>query len=277
MKKAIKVIVVVGLCLLIAGGAVFAIGMSKIGWDFKKLSNVDVTTESMVIADDFNSINVNASVTDISILQSEDNKVTVDYCIVKNKNGEVIRQIIPAVQDGVLVCKEEQIKEERFGFGYADESLVIKMPADKIVELNVVANTGNIKIGSENTERTFSSINIEASTGNLKFEGKTISQNNLNVKMATGNVKFNADVVAKAISINASTGNIKGDAKIDFDSLVIETSTGSVKINTALSKDNYSFLYSTSTGDCNIDPFIGGAKQISIKTSTGDIDIYFAE
>ena len=90
MKKAIKVILVVGLCLLIAGGAIFAIGMSKIGWDFNKLSSVDVTTESMAIENDFNTISVNASVADVQILQSEDDKVTVDYYIVKDKKGETV-------------------------------------------------------------------------------------------------------------------------------------------------------------------------------------------
>ena len=299
MKKAAIIIVIIGVCLLIAGGAVFLVGMSKTNWDFSGLANREYVRETAVFsADEVNEIVVNVSTENVTFMDAEDDSITVEYVIVKNKNGKILREAVPVLTDGVLRCVEEEKAFSFMGFGFSgDKNIVVKVPTGKVLAVSVTVSTGDVAFDQASETRTFSALNVQTSTGKVTIKGKTACENGFAVETTTGKVLIEGDVTCGDATITTSTGEIKvsapftasktelvtttGDidfsASIAFDSLTVETTTGDVSLHMAGKKEQYSYNYSASTGKSNVSSFTSGNKRIDITVSTGDIELYFAE
>ena len=103
MKKAVYVILIIGVSLLLVGGTVFFIGMTKLGWDFNALATVDIIEESASFeSKDVQEIILDVNIADIKIIRAEDDKITVNYFILKNKKGEAVREKIQTLSEGKL-------------------------------------------------------------------------------------------------------------------------------------------------------------------------------
>lgn len=301
MKKAVIIILIIGAVLLVAGGITFAVGMSKLGWDFKALNNTDYEEQTASFAaTEVQEIVVDVDTANVSFVQADDDQITVEYYVVKDKKGNVLRQVVPALADGVLNCKlEEERKASFMSFGFGrEENVVVKVPQGKVVVVTLKGTTGNIVFGQEGKERTVYSLSLKGTTGNIELKGTTVCQHNaaievttgnvkfagqvqcagdVTVKASTGNVKFNAALTAAKIMVETSTGNVTCTAPLSFDSLAVETSTGNVTVLADGAKEGYAFAYETSTGTCNQPNFVFGGKSIHIKTSTGNINLSFAQ
>ena len=300
MKKGIIAIIVIVCLLLLIGGGVFTLLMWRAGWDVAKLSNVDYIEESASFeADEVTSFTVELGTKDVYVVQSEDDKITVQYYSIKTKKGVVLSEVVPTITDGALLCKEEVKNRSVMVFDFhKDEKLVIKVPADKVADYSLKVSTGNIVFGEADKVQKVGSLAIEASTGNVTMVGNTLCEKELTLGASTGNLKITGRVeCAGAVNAKASTGNISVSGALKGENVTFETSTGKVKVTSPMtfhalnittstgdvsvlvagSREQYRYLYETSTGDSNMPEFIFGEKQINIHTSTGDIDLSFAE
>ena len=299
MRRAVSVIVVIGVIFLVIGFGFFFAGMMQLDWDYTKFNSNETTVKNETFElDKIDSIKVDVSTASVKILHSYDDIIKVEYFIVNNKNGDIVRQVIPTIENGVLICEESSdVPFSLFDFEN-DDQLVIVIPQSKSIPLDIKTSTGNIEIGQYNSDvivmtdvnittstgnviiyAAFScnKMTIEASTGNLIVNGNLFCFDNLNFKANTGNFRLDGQVKAKNIFVELSTGNVNCIETIDFDNLTIKTSTGDVNLKMKYTKDNYSYNYTTSTGDSNMASFVNGDKIISVRTSTGDINLYFKE
>ncbi len=298
MKKAAIIIVILGLILVIAGGAVFASAMSKIGWDFTKLSNVEYKDELYSVStEEVKGIAMEISTTDIHYVQATDDKITIEYYTATTKEGELVRQFFPSVSDGGILTLTEDSRETFALFDFLGKDIVVKVPAEKEIPVSIKVSTGKITFGESEKEIKTPALTLEASTGNIVFAGKVTCAGDVNIKASTGNVKFNSEVTAKNITAETSTGNIvvdaplkaskvafssdtgniKGNGVVDADDIVVEEHTGNVRLTVKGAREEYSYAYSSSTGRSNVESFDGGAKKIKISTSTGSITLTFGK
>ena len=300
MKKAFLIIMISGVLLLAVGGGVFAFGMSKISWDFGALSNTDYFQESASFsAEDVQSVVLELSTQDVSFLASDNDEITVEYFIVKNKKGDVLREAVPTLSNGVLTCKEEGTGVSFFNFDFGrKEKVVVKIPSEKTTAVSLKISTGKVIFGENDKERKVSSLKIEASTGNLTFLGKTTCENDLSLAVSTGEIEIKGEIVcggdfrakastgkisfpkplsANRIFLETSTGDVKCAAPLSFNGFEAIASTGDITLLAAGKKEDYTFLYETNTGKSNLSPFASGAKTILIRTSPGDITLSFIE
>ena len=300
MKKALVIILIVAICLLVVGGAVFAIGMQRIGWDFTALSGKEYYTDTVTFhADEVSEIAVELNTEDVTVLTSENDEISVEYFIVKNKKDEVIRRAIPSLAEGVLHVGAEGEKTSFmnfFGTGKTPK-VVVKIPAEKVLPLSVKVTTGDIVIGEEGKERTYSSVKINTSTGNVTLLGRTltetltigVSTGNVKVKgevacngdaeisASTGNIKIAATLSAAKITLKTSTGDVESSAPLTSDNISVHTSTGEVELTLSGRKEDYTYTYETSTGDSNYPNFSLGERKLDVHTSTGDIELTVRE
>ena len=77
MKKATKVWLIVASSLIVFGLLIFTGVMIMLKWDFSKLSNTKYVTNEYEITDQFNSVSVNTSTSDIVFAPSGDGKTKV--------------------------------------------------------------------------------------------------------------------------------------------------------------------------------------------------------
>ena len=300
MKKAVYVILIIGVSLLLVGGTVFVIGMTKLGWDFNALATVDIIEESASFeSKDVQEIILDVNTADIKIIRAEDDKITVNYFIVKNKKGEAVREIIPTLSEGKLKCIDDEKNTSFLDLSFTKEgTVIVKIPADKVTTISIKSSTGDVTFGEAGKEVKVTALNITTTTGDITIDGKTLCENNVSIERSTGDITINGELVSGGnVSFNATTGDVKAcapikakniviknstgkvdcTAPIEFDSLDVSVSTGNVSIKASGSMTQYTYSYETSTGDSNLPVFTFGDKLINIHTSTGDIRLYFEE
>ena len=300
MKKTFLIITIIGVCLFVVGGAIFAIGMTGIGWDIKALSTVDYVTECATFeAAAVNSIVIDVSTADVLVVPADGQEITVEYYIAKDKKGNVVSQAVPRLADGLLSCKDEVISRSFLNFSFGnDKKVVVKVPADKEVALSVDVSTGDVTIGAVGIESRLTSLRVksttgsirligltmcdqdfvvERSTGDLEIAGEIVCGGDMHIKSTTGKTAIDAPISASHIDCECTTGDLSCSRPITFEELRVEVTTGDVSIRAAGAKELYTYTYETSTGDSNWPSFALGAKRIFIRTTTGDIRLTFAD
>ncbi len=325
MKKALIIILVIAICLIIAGGAVFVSVMAKNDWDFSTLSNVDLTEEHYSVqASEVTAIEADTTVFRITYAQTDSDQITVDYYTVTTKNtGKIVSEFHPAVNNGKLVIKEENPKNVLSFFPFfginsdLNYGVVIKVPADKEIAIDLKSNTGRIVLGESGKEIKTPSVDLstdtgrievdaditcsgdlkaETNTGRVELNGKVNCAGDLSVETNTGRIVCASEITAKNVTLTADTGriilnavktntltidddtgDIEGNGPIDANTITADCSTGDVRLTLKGSQSDYTFTYNTSTGDSNMSNFAYGAKTVNVHTSTGDITILFKE
>ena len=297
MRHVISVIVVIGVIFLIIGFGFFFAGMMQLDWDYESLYNKNVErNEATFELSDVTSLDIDVSTSSVIIKEDGVSNITVSYYIVKDKNDNALRQVIPEVKDGVLVCKEEVNNGPFTFFNFSvDDDLVITVPYGTKLDAKINVSTGNIEFAPKSLEITFGKVDITTQTGNIimrgrftcdSFKGKAttgsfiadgsfICLGDVEFEATTGDFSIHNGFEAKNVKINLTTGSVESEKAISFDSMDIKTTTGDVSLKLIGTSADYSYQYETKTGDSNVIAFKNGSKSIKVNTTTGDIELYF--
>lgn len=159
--------------------------------------------------------------------------------------------------------------------------------------LSIQTSTGDIRlIGTISSD---TNVTLKATTGDILIEANLSVAKNLSCTVTTGLIKADQAVTAEKITCETSTGKIKLNAAITANEITcatdtgdvltkapitaalihVTTDTGDVEILLAGTKDEYSCLLSTNTGEISPQSYLSGNKQVKVATDTGDIKITF--
>ena len=273
MKGLIVIPIIVGGALLVAGGTVFGIALSK---DYQK-SDQSIKQVDHEIADPFQNINIalNISNLEFKVSEGETKKVVCDD---KEKQYHEVK-----VENNTLNIKsvdEREWYEKIFSFDYKAVNVTVYLPAGEYANLDIKSSTGNIIIPHD---FSFADLNVKLSTGHtniksnvtntLDIESSTgkvnvsdLATNNLKIKASTGDIFLSKVNVAEKLNVRASTGDIKME-DVNCQSFDGKTSTGNITFaNTIVQKH---VEIKTDTGDVK---FVDSdAETLTIKTDTGNV------
>ena len=294
MRKFVKVCLVLGLLIAIAGGAFVGIGFAN------KSFTVSSEPKTFEIKDNFENITISAETADIEIKPSEDGKSKVDYV-----DYEKIKYNV-GISNNELSIKSnrDELKwyEYVYNFGvYKNNKVVITLTANTLKKLNIKTTTSDIKIQKgftleevtiENStgdievlSNVTKSLSILTTTGDIKLSNidlqddvkltastgeihaSNLKANNIEIKTSTGDVEFDNVIAKGKMTINSTTGDIHLN-DCDGDTLYLKSTTGDIKGRLLSAK---SFQAQTRTGDINVPSTSGN--ECKIETSTGDITI----
>lgn len=242
--------------LIIIGFILFCIAMSLYDWDFKKLNTVKFETNTYEIAEQFDEILIDTTVSDIVIVPSE------DY------NCKVVCFEMENVKHSVLVVENKLsiiINDERNIFDYIN---IVNLSPKITIYLPIIE------------EMTF---DINATTGDVTFENLAVKKLDINVRTGDINLK---NIKCDSLFSIASTGDFELENVVVSGDIIIECSTGDINmktvscakldINISTGKTNLSnvlvsgdFNLNGTTGDVIFDTF--DAKNIYVKVKTGDV------
>lgn len=300
MNKATKIILAISLTMIIAGGAVFGVGVAMGGTlninyffsdgHFKIASAGNDLVSDSVSLKEFDKIVLHTSVTDINITKGD--SYSISY--------KVREEFVPTIENnnGTLSvnCTNKGINFSLFNFGSNEnEYITITVPADKdctdiqiegstaditIRDLcicgSVDVSTGDIKLSNVSGEKLY----LETSTGDKEINSCRFEE--LKLHSSTGENKINDSTFTTLIS-DSSTGDVKiADSEADF--ITIDTSTGDVKLSLYGKMKDYDYNLHSSTGDIRVDDNEYNKdynrdedcdRNIKIHASTGDIKINF--
>jgi DUF4097 and DUF4098 domain-containing protein YvlB len=257
----------------------FSVAMTKIHWDFTKLSTVKYETNTYEVTDDFNSISMLTDTADILFVQSDD-KICKVVCYEMSDMKHTT-----TVQNNTLTINVTDEREwyDHIGITLGSPKITVYLPKTEYVSLAIKEDTGDIEVPKD---FKFGTIDIATSTGDITIAGVTCEDdivinvstgkaNLTDIKCksfisdgSTGDISLNNVIATEKFSIERSTGDVKFDA-CDATEIWVETDTGDV---TGKLLSEKIFITQTSTGDVHVPKSTNGGK-CEITTSTGDIYI----
>ena len=247
-------LLIVAASLILMGSCIFVVAMSIVKWNFSALGTQNVTNVHTP-NEDFNSISLNTSTSDITFAPSED-----ESCRVVSVEPQKLSHSV-AVVDGVLKIYEVDSRTwyEHISIFSRPSGITVYLPKSEYNSLFINSSTSDVKVSSS---FSFEEIDISITTGDIDIEGVSTKTLKLNtgtgnisaksascgdvwVKVNTGDVRL-TDVTCKSLTSSGSTGDITLTNTIASESFSIERGTGNVRFEGA---DASAITVKTSTGD----------------------------
>ena len=279
MKKSTKIWLITATSLVALGCIMFSVAMTKIHWDFTKLSTVKYETNTYEVTDDFNSISMLTDTADILFVQSDD-KICKVVCYEMSDMKHTT-----SVQNNTLTINVTDEREwyDHIGITLGSPKITVYLPKTEYDSLAIKEDTGDIEVPKD---FKFGSIDIATSTGDITVSGVTC-EGDLKINVSTGKVNL-TDIKCKSLISDGSTGDFSLKNVIATEKFSIERSTGDVKFDDCDATEIWVktdtgdvtgnllsekiFITQTSTGDVLVPKSTNGGK-CEITTSTGDIYI----
>lgn len=277
MKKATKIILITASALIVIGAAVFVGALAMSGWNIERMMNVKYETNSYVIDDKFEHLNIDAETDDIILCPSEDNT-----CKVVCYEQESMKHSAKVNKNTLEISGTDERKwYERIAlFSFDSPKITVFLPQKNYSSLSIHSSTGKSEIPKG---FTFDSIDITGSTGDVicnasskkltRIENTTgsislsgTSSGELQLKTSTGSIQTESVTCKGDISAKVSTGKLTM-TDTTCKSLATEGSTGNVALTNVIASQAFSLERTTG----NIDLHGCDAGELFIKTSTGNV------
>ena len=243
-------------------------------------------------------------------------EISIQYDEKSSRKGDTLSYVTPSEHNGTITLIEtKNWKHNLFLWNFRKPTVTVTIPCDRVLELDIETDTGDVIFtgtGTLNgaeisidtgdlyatraTLTSTKSVKIETDTGDVKL--KNLNTASLGIETDTGDIDLTDITVSDSIILSADTGDveIKGsltaryleietdtgevdadEAVINAEIISIETDTGDISAKITGKLTDYTVTAKTRTGDSNITNQAGGAKKLTVTSSTGDIEIYFTE
>ena len=200
-------------------------------------------------------------------------------------------------EDYGVVIKVPAAKEMTINLKSDTGRIVLGEEGKEIVSPAVTLSTDTGRIVINGNVTCAGNVSAETDTGRIVANGRILCAGDFSCKTDTGRIVCENDIEAKNVSMRSDTGRMEikkslkteklnligetGDVRcsgiIEANDVSIETDTGDVTLTVKGAKEDYSYIYSSSTGKSNVATFTAGTKNIRVKTDTGDITLTFGE
>lgn len=145
LKKAGKLMCIIGGAILIIGAVVFACGMTAEGWDLTRLSTVRYVEREFVQGDEeINAVDLHFRNSNVEIVVSEDvQSITLTYPVREDDDGTTAE-----VRDGKLTLEEEARGFDLFAWDFGAPAAKLTLPSDALIPVKVRTENGNVTVSS---------------------------------------------------------------------------------------------------------------------------------
>lgn len=257
MRTRTKVWLIIAASLVLIGCILFAGVMSKLKWDFTKLSTVQYEMNAYEISEAFDDISINTDTADITFMLSND-----EHCRVECHAEESEKHLV-TVKDHALVIEAAPRDNwyDYTGISLGESRITVYLPKTEYASLSINESTGDIEIPKD---FSFNNVNISLSTGDVNFNASASEM--IQIKTSTGNICV-VDISAGALDLSVTTGKVTVSSVTCEGDIAVGVSTGNTYLTDTRCK---SMISSGNTGDIYLDNVIA-AKKFSIERSTGDV------
>lgn len=258
MKKRTKIWVIIAVCLVVLGCAIFAGAMAALKWDFAALSTSTIEMTDYELDEDFGDIYIDANTADIGFFRSEDGRCKVVCYEKSNEKHNVF------VNGDTHTLTVQVYKANRWQYSFMDfgeASVEIYLPETEYDALVICTDTGDVRIPAE---FTFGRLDISASTADIENFASVAGL--AKIKTSTGAVRIEG-MSADALKLSTTTGNIAVSAVSCKGDMDVNVSTGDAFITDTTSRSIFSH---GTTGDITLRNVVASEKM-SITRDTGDV------
>ena len=259
MKKSTKIWLITATSLVALGCIMFSVAMTKIHWDFTKLSTVKYETNTYEVTDDFNSISMLTDTADILFVQSDD-KICKVVCYEMSDMKHTT-----TVQNDTLTINVIDEREWYDHIGImsgGDAYLRVYLPAKTYESLTVDVTTGDVTVG-----RDFSfsgNVTLSVTTGDVTLSASV--QGDTRLEATTGDLLVEG--AHQALTVTAGTGDVT-IRKCEIDSISVTTGSGDVTLEELTAAG--AVRVKTTTGEQSLSRVTCG--ELELDVNTGDVTL----
>ena len=267
----IKIFVILGLILLVAGVAVFVGGMTAGGWDFSILNTVRYTQKSYDAEGAVTSVHIEYSDASIYVEYSETaERVHIDYPVRLNERDEESAQIEITEEGGTLAVIEHVDWEKNlFQWSLGNSPAVrVVLPARQNIALDLYTQNGSVSLNADG--EVLPSLSLRSNNGSISVSGTLTVAEDAAFQTDNGSVKVSGVSAAGDLTLRTSNGSMRAE-NISADSLEARSSNGSLRLTDIAAAD--SLTAKTNNGAIELLGDIT-AKMLTVSTSAGDIAMH---
>ena len=267
----IKIFVILGLILLVAGLAVFVGGMTAGGWDFSILNTVRYTQKSYDAEGAVTSVHIEYSNASIYVEYSETaERVHIDYPVRLNERDEESAQIEITEEGGTLAVIEHVDWEKNlFQWSLGNSPAVrVVLPAGQNIALDLYTQNGSVSLNADG--EALPSLDLHSNNGSISASGALTVAEDATFSTSNGSVEVSGVSAAGDLTLRTSNGSVRAE-NISADSLEARSSNGSLRLTDIAAAD--SLTAKTNNGAIELLGDIT-AKMLTVSTSAGDIAMH---
>lgn len=267
----IKIFVILGLILLVAGVAVFVGGMTAGGWDFSLLNTVRYEQRTYTAEGGVTSVHIEYSNAAISVEYSETAEtVHIDYPVRLNERGEETAQIKITEKDGALTVIEHVDWEKNlFQWSLGNSPAVrVVLPAGQNIALDLYTQNGSVSLNADG--EALPSLSLHSNNGSISVSGTLTVAEDAAFQTDNGSVNVSGVSAAGDLTLRISNGSMRAE-NISADSLEARSSNGSLRLTDIAAAD--SLTAKTNNGAIELLGDIT-AKMLTVSASAGDIAMH---
>lgn len=264
----IKIFVILGLILLVAGVAVFVGGMTAGGWDFSILNTVRYTQKSYDAEGAVTSVHIEYSNAAIAVEYSETAEtVHIDYPVRLNERDEESAQIEITEEGGTLAVIEHVDWEKNlFQWSLGNSPAVrVVLPAGQNIALDLYTQNGSVSLNADG--EALPSLDLHSNNGSISVSGTLTVAEDASFQTDNGSVNVSGVSAAGDLTLRTSNGSMRAE-NISADSLEARSSNGSLRLTDIAAAD--SLTAKTAHGSVELFGNVT-AKMLTASTSAGDI------
>lgn len=288
LKKAGKLMCIIGGAILIIGAVVFACGMTAEGWDLTRLSTVRYVEREFVQGDEeINAVDLHFRNSNVEIVVSEDvQSITLTYPVREDDDGTTAE-----VRDGKLTLEEEARGLDLFAWDFGAPAAKLTLPSDALIPVKVRTENGNVTVSSAE----YAAIEVETDNGNITIKdvecvsldaqtangnitiGSLTCADGMTAETDNGNITATGEITAQSVTASGDTGNIElTGGTVTATRIELRTDVGNIRATLAGNVRDYTVTATTDVGDSNISDGGNGRFTLTVTTNVGNIDIAFA-
>ena len=267
----IKIFVILGAILLVAGVAVFVGGMTAGGWDFSILNTVRYTQKSYDAEGAVTSVHIEYSNAAIAVEYSETAEtVHIDYPVRLNERDEESAQIEITEEGGTLAVIEHVDWEKNlFQWSLGNSPAVrVVLPAGQNIALDLYTQNGSISLNADG--EALPSLDLHSNNGSISASGALTVAEDATFSTSNGSVEVSGVSAAGDLTLRTSNGSVRAE-NISADSLEARSSNGSLRLTDIAAAD--SLTAKTNNGAIELLGDIT-AKMLTVSASAGDIAMH---
>lgn len=239
----IKIFVILGAILLVAGVAVFVGGMTAGGWDFSILNTVRYTQKSYDAEGAVTSVHIEYSNAAISVEYSETAEtVHIDYPVRLNERGEETAQIEITEEGGALTVVEHvdwqdslfqwdiDLFQWDIDLDFGDDSartVRVVLPAGQNIALDLYTQNGSVSLNADG--EALPSLDLHSNNGSISVSGTLTVAESAAFSTTNGSVEVSGVSAAGDLTLRTSNGSVRAE-NISADSLEARSSNGSLRL-----------------------------------------------
>ena len=234
----IKIFVILGLILLVAGVAVFVGGMTAGGWDLTILNTVRYTQKSYDAEGNVAAVRIEYSDASISVEYSETAETAhIDYPVRLNERDEETAQIEITEKDGALTVVEHvEWEKNLFQWSLGNSPAVrVVLPAGQNIALDLYTQNGSVTLDADG--EALPSLSLRSENGSISASGALTVAENATFSTSNGAVEVSGVSAAGDLLLRTSNGSMRAE-NISADSLEARSSNGSLRLTDIAAADS---------------------------------------